>query len=316
MRRFLGILGAGAISCWVACLASADAQQRPPSVVVMNFSTDSLSNDWYGGFQPGAAISDLVTNELITAGTYNVVDRARLSDTMKQHQMATSGSLDAQSASQAGRLVGARFLIEGDVLQFDQSTSGTNVGGVISSYLGGPSGGYHRTRVTIRVAVRVVNTQTGQVVQGFDDQQAQVATSWNMSSWTYVGYGDYESSQFTSSTIGHLMDAAAKDIVSKIDTRKLIALQATMPAMLTGRIIATDAGNFILNVGSSRGVSVGQYFAVSKVMQVRDPGSGRYLTVNEPTGRIQVTSVSGDTAIARKVSGKPAKGQQIKSEQP
>lgn len=316
MRRFLTLSGAAAFLFSMACFAPAGAQQHP-SIVVVNFSTAALSGSWWGDFQPGAAIPDLVTNELINAGGYNVVDRARLGDAMQQHQPGSSGSVASGSELRAGRLVGAHFLVEGDVLQFDQSTSGGGMGQSIP-WVGGINGNVHRTRVTLRVAVRIVNTQNGQIVQAFDDEQTQTATSWGTGGGTYLTGtgGDYESPQFTSSSMGHLIDAEAKAIVAKIDTQKLLASAAATPSQLAGRIIAIDGANFILNIGSARGVSVGQHFSVSKTMQVRDPSTGHYLTVNEPTGRLEVTSVSGQTAIARKVSGKPAKGQQVQSEQP
>jgi curli biogenesis system outer membrane secretion channel CsgG len=284
----------------------------------MNFSTEGLTGDWWGNFQPGVAISDLVTDELVNAGSYNVVERAKLGDTMQEHQLDTSGAVDPETAVRAGRLVGAHFLVEGNVLQFDQTgASGANAGQVIPGIIGGIAGGYHSTRVTLKVAVRVVNTQTGQIVQAFDDEQTQTATSWGTGGVSYLSgtFGDYHNSQFASSTMGHLIDAEAKAIVAKIDPQRMLASAQVAPA-LSGRIIAFDNGYYILNIGSAKGVSVGQYFSVAKIMQVRDPSTGHYLTVNEPTGRLQVTSVSNDTAIARKVSGKPEKGQQVQSEQP
>lgn len=313
MRRFFIFALAAGLG---ACLASVPAHaQQQPTVAVMNFSTDGLTGDWWGQFQPGVAISDLVTDELVNAGNFNVVERARLGDTMQEHQLDTSGAVDPETAVRAGRLVGAHYLIEGNVLQFDETgSSGANAGQVVGGILGGVAGGYHSTRVTLKVAVRIVDTQTGRIVQAFDDEQTQTANSWGAGGVSFLSgtIGSYHNSNFTSSTMGHLIDAEARAIVAQIDPHRMIA--GPMAPALTGRIIATDAGYFILNIGASRGVSVGQYFSVFKTMQVRDPGSGHYLTVNEPTGRVEVTSVSGETSIARKVSGTPAKGQQVQSE--
>jgi curli biogenesis system outer membrane secretion channel CsgG len=314
MRRFFAFALATGLSAGIAT-APLLAQQQQPTVAVMNFSTEGLTGDWWGQFEPGVALSDLVTDALVNQGNFNVVERARLGDTMQEHQLDTSGAVDPETAVRAGRLVGARYLIEGNVLQFDKTgSSGANAGQVVGGILGGVAGGYHSTRVTIKVAVRIIDVQTGRIVQAFDDEQTQTANSWGAGGISFLSgsYGSYHNSNFTSSTMGHLIDSEARAIVAQIDPHRMIAAPAA-PA-LSGRIIAMDGGYYILNLGASRGVSVGQYFQVLKVMQVRDPGTGRYLTVNEPTGRLEVTSVSGETAIARRVSGAPAKGQEVRSE--
>lgn len=314
MRRFLVFIVLAGLSAGLASRLPASAQQQP-TIAVMNFSTQGLTGDWWGQFEPGVALSDLVTDELVNTGNFNVVERAKLGDTMQEHQLDTSGAVDPETAVRAGRLVGAHFLVEGNVLQFEQTgASGANAGQAIGGILGGVAGGYHSTRVTIKVAVRVVDTQTGRIVQAFDDEQTQTANSWGAGGISFLSgtYGSYHNSNFTSSAMGHLIDAEAKLIAAHIDPRRL----ASVPSMpsLSGHIIGIDHGYYIINIGSSRGVSVGQYFAVNKVMQIRDPGTGRYLTVNEPTGRLQVTAVSAETAIARRVSGSPSKGQQVQSE--
>ncbi|HEY9086359.1 MAG TPA: CsgG/HfaB family protein [Candidatus Tyrphobacter sp.] len=315
MRRILVALGAIASLSLGSAAVPAIGQQQP-SIAVMNFSTQGLTGDWWGQFQPGVALSDLVTDELVNTDQFNVVERARLGDTLQEHQLDTSGAVDPETAVRAGRLVGAHFLVEGNVLQFEQTgASGANAGQAIGGILGGVAGGYHSTRVTIKVAVRIIDTQTGRIVQAFDDEQTQTANSWGAGGISYLSgtFGSYHNSNFTSSTMGHLIDAEAKTIAAHIDPHRLLAVAPAMPS-LNGHIIGTDNGYYIINIGASRGVSVGQYFQVNKVMQVHDPSTGRYLTVNEPTGRLQVTSVSGDTAIARRVSGSPAKGQAVQSE--
>ncbi len=317
MRRILGSFGIFACLSLATGPLCAPAQQPQPSIAVMNFSTVGLTGTgWYGQFQPGVALSDLVTNELVNAGGFNVVERSKLGDTLNEHQLDTSGQVDPATAVQAGRLVGAHFLVEGNVVQFDETgQSGAAAGQYIPGILGGVAGGYNSKRVTINVAVRIINAQTGQIVQAFSDEQTQTATSWGAGGISFLSgtFGGYQNSSFVSSTMGHLIDAEAKAIVAQISPQRLLAAAPVMPS-ITGHIIAIDGGNYILNIGAARGVSVGAYFDVIKVMEVRDPGSGRYLQVNEPTGQLEVMSVSGSTSIARRVSGSPAKGQEVQSQ--
>jgi hypothetical protein len=79
-------------------------------------------------------------------------------------------------------------------------------------------------------------------------------------------------------------------------------------------VIDVDGGNVILNIGSAKGATVGAYFNVVKVKQVKDPDSGRMLTVSQTVGKIQIMSVSTDTSVGRVVSGKITAGQTATSE--
>ncbi len=361
MRRLFWVLGAVFGVGLGAVVSPGVAQPAQPAVAVMNFSTQGLTGDWWGQFEPGVALSDLVTDRLVNAGKFDVVERARLGDTMQEHQLDTSGAVDPETAVRAARLVGAHYLIEGNVVQFDQtggsgaslgqtfdvshvvsSTHTTTVEGtpppcykptmetrcptaaprsssvttshVTHSVAGAVAGSFGSGRVTIKVSVRVVNVQTGQIVEAFDDEQTQTANSWSVGGADFLTgtYGSYENANFISSTMGHLIDSEAGVIAAHLDQARLLA--APMGPTLSGRIIAVDSGYYIINIGSSRGVSVGQYFAVMKVTQVRDPGTGRYLTSDQPTGRLEITSVSPETAIGRRVAGAPARGQEVTSE--
>lgn len=364
MRRFLGFCGILACLSFGTASPPGLAQQAQPSIAVMNFSTQGLTGDWWGQFEPGVAVSDLVTDELVNTGRFNVVERAKLGDTMREHHIDTSGAVDPETAVRAGRLIGAHFLIEGNVIQFDQTgSSGVNLGQAITinrdvtstrvttvrgtpppcykprvgvacptaaprsssvttnhvthTLAGGVAGSFGSGRVTIKIAVRIINAETGQIVEAFDDEQTQTANSWSVGGADFLTgtFGSYENANFIASTMGHLIDSEAKVIAAHIDARRLLAAAPVAPTV-TGIIIAIDGADYIIDVGSSRGVSVGEYFDAVKVMQVRDPGTGRYMTVNEPMGTLEITSVSTSTAIARRVSGRPAKGQHVHSEQP
>jgi curli biogenesis system outer membrane secretion channel CsgG len=314
MRKIVSLLSAVAFLVLLAPSGRAIASQ--PSLAVLSFSTQGLTGDWYGNFEPGVAVSDLVTDELVNTNQYNVLDRKSLSNTLQEHQLATSGQVDPATAVRAGRLIGAHFLVAGNIIQFDQTgSSGAAAGSYIPGILGAAVGGYKSTRVTIKVAVHVINVQTGQIVEAFDDEQTQTATSWTGGAVAGYTAGGYENSNFVSSTMGHLIDAEAKAIVAHLDPSRLSMAGSAGPS-LTGHIVGVDGSNIILSIGSASHVSVGEFFDVVKVKQLRDPSTGKYMTVNEPVGKVEVTSVNGNSSIASKVSGTIAAGERVQSEQP
>ena len=305
MRRFFRL---AAVFALVALMTPAAFAASGPAVAVLNFNTQGLTGDWWGNFEPGVAVSDLLTDQLVNGGKFNVLDRAHLGNVLQEHNLSTSGEVSPASAISTGQLIGARYLITGNVLQLDKTgQSGGTAGGIIGGFAGGVIGGVNNSRVTIKVAVHVIDAQTGQIVQAFDDEE----TKSNLSIG-FGGFGSYSNSNFENSTMGHLVNDEAAKIAATLDPSKF----ASGPALpsLSGRIIEVDGSDAILNIGQARGITVGQYFDVINSHSVRDPDSGQKLTTSEPIGKIQITSVSAQTSVGRRVSGTIAVKAKVQSE--
>jgi curli biogenesis system outer membrane secretion channel CsgG len=215
-RSFVAAL-ALAVPLAEAGVPRAAAAATGPTVAVLNFSTQGLTSDWYGNFEPGIALSDLVTDQLVNEGKFNVVDRKHLADVMAEHQLSTSGEVAPATFVQSGRLTGARYLITGNILQFDKTGSsggGGGAGGLMGGVIGGALGGIHTERVTLKVQVRVIDAVTGTILQSFADEQTKGGTSWGgfggAGSWNAIGAGGYSNEQFTSSTMGHRVIGGAR----------------------------------------------------------------------------------------------------------
>jgi len=286
----------------------------PPSspVAVLDFRTEGLTSNWWGAWQPGVALSDLVTSNLVGAG-YNVVDRTHLADVMREHALSSSGEVSDASLIQSGRMTGAKFLIVGNILQFAHTgTSGAGAGAFLPGILGAVASGIKTDRVTLKVEVRIVDATTGRILSSFNDEKTQSGTSWGVGGFSGGVAGGYGNSSFVNSTMGHLINDEAIAIVKMIDPTKLVAV---VVPVLTGRVLLVDSGSVILNIGSASGVSVGTIFALSNLRKVKDPGSGELLTVEVPTGKISITSVNDKTAAGRILSGTAAAGAVAKSVQ-
>jgi curli biogenesis system outer membrane secretion channel CsgG len=284
-----------------------------PPVAVLNFDTQGLSGNWWGNFEPGVAVSDLLTDQLVNGGKFNVLDRTHIGSVMQEHSLSTSGEVSPASAIQTGQLVGARYLITGNVLQLDKTgQSGGSAGGLIGGFAGGVVGGLSNTRVTIKIAVRVIDSQTGQIVQSFADEETKSNTSIGFGGFGGGGFGSYSNSNFESSTMGHLINDEAAKIAADLDPSKFNSGPA-LPS-LSGRIIEVDGADAILNIGRARGITVGQYFDVIKQHAIKDPDSGKMLMMSEPIGKVQITSVSADTSVGHRVSGAITVSAKVQSE--
>jgi curli biogenesis system outer membrane secretion channel CsgG len=308
--NFLPALAALAITINATVAAQAAGQ---PKVAVLDFSTVGLTSNWYGNFEPGVALSDLVTDQMVNGGKFDVLDRKNIDSTLAEHNLGQSGEVDPASAASAGRLVGARYLISGNILQLDHTGhSGGGAGGILPGFIGAAAGAVSSDRVTLKVAVRVVDAVTGRIVQTFQDEKTYRATSLEGGAWAGLAGGGYSNSNFINSSMGHLINDEAISIATTLDPSKFTS-GPEQPA-LSGHVLDIDGGNVIVNIGSAKGAAVGSYFDVVKVKEIKDPDSGKLLTVNENIGKIEIMSVSGDTSVCRLVSGKAVPGAKVQSE--
>lgn len=296
-----------AVFAWSPLVATAQqtANGPQPSVAVMDFSTHGLTNDWYGSFQPGVALSDLLTDRMVNGGHFNVVDRSHLSATLGEHQLAASGEVDAQTAVRAGRMTGARYLVSGNILQLDQTgASGASAGSFLPNWVGSAVGGVNTHRVTIKVAVRVIDARTGQIVQSFSDEATRTGTSWSAGGWGGGVAGSYNNETFVNSDMGHLIDDEANKIASAIDASRFNSGPAA--PTLSGHIAAIDGRNIIIDIGQNVGVQAGQTFDIVLVKSIVDPTTHQLLHVNENIGQLQIDTVSSNAAVGHVTSGRAA----------
>lgn len=308
MRLFLTACSA----FFLSFLAPGIALAAGPATAVLDFDTKGLTSNWWGSFEPGVAISDLITNQLVNTGKFNILDRSNLNSTLREHRLSTGGEVSPATAIQSGQLIGAKYLVAGNVLQFAKtSQSGGSAGSFIGGLAGAAAGAVKTERVTLRVAVRVIDATTGQILQTITDEQSKSGTSFSTAGFSgYVG-GSYSNQQFVSSTMGQLINSVAADIAGKLDPAKFTAGPAG-PA-LSGKVIAVDGKTFIINLGSSKGVAVGMFFDVVTVREIRDPDSGKMLTSRQTIGKIQIVSVDADTAVGQSVSGAGTVGATVQS---
>lgn len=279
-----------------------------PTLAVLDFSTTGLTANWWGQFQPGVALSDLVTDQLVNCGSFRIVDRKQLDDVLKEHKLSSGGETSPATLVRSGRLIGARYLITGNILQLEktgQSNAGAIAGALVGGTLGGLLGGVNSERVTLKVQVRVVDTTSGVILQSFADEQTKKGTSWGagglVAGGNAAGAGAYSNSQFVSSTMGHLINDEAAIIVQHIDPSKFRAVPP--PGVISGRVIEVDGNDVILNIGSAKNVQVGQYFNVVLVKHLKDPDTGNMLTTELQKGTIQIVTVSTSSSTARRVDG-------------
>jgi curli biogenesis system outer membrane secretion channel CsgG len=277
--------GAGLTLALVAVLAAAAWSDTPPTVAVLDFDTSALTSNAYGTFEPGIAVPDLLADRLVNGGRFDVLDRAYVDETLERHHARGRGIVDPGSAVATGRMLGARYLVTGTIAELD-----ADGGGDAAS----------NDRLTLAVAIRVVDTTTGRVVQSFSDEKTERAKAVADDAFADYTAGDYGFARFVDSPLGRLIDDEAAALAANLNPSKFKPAPAR--PLLDGHAIEVDGKSVIVDVGAARGAVVGAVFDVVRT----DSG--------ETIGKLEILSVAPGTSVGRLLSGTAASGDAVQSE--
>ena len=124
---------------------------------------DPSANMQATGANLGRAAADLLTEQLMNTQRFRVLERRALSDVKAEQTVSATGA-------QAGKLVGAQYIVTGAITKFgiskQTSRMGGAIGGMLKSKTGGLLGGMAsgKTLYEIGMTVRVVDAETGEIL--------------------------------------------------------------------------------------------------------------------------------------------------------
>lgn len=133
------------------------AQASGPTMAVNDFENNVTGIYWWHG-GVGRDLAGMLTNELASTNSFQMVERARLDAILDEQDLASSGRVDPASAAKVGKMVGAEYLVTGTVTAYEES--GGKGGGI--GFRGIRVGG-KKEETYLAVDIRVVNTTTGVV---------------------------------------------------------------------------------------------------------------------------------------------------------
>ncbi|HET8549314.1 MAG TPA: CsgG/HfaB family protein, partial [Bryobacteraceae bacterium] len=309
-----------------AVLATAPAFAQKPRVAVMNFDYATVSSTVHAIFgtnaDVGKGIADLLVNELVSDGTFQVIERKMLDKIIAEQNLSNSDRADANSAAKIGRILGVDAIVIGSITQFGRDDRNTKVGGFGRSLGGFGVGGLglKNSKAVVGITARLVSTDTAEIlaVASGTGESKRSGTSLLGAGGEGVSAGggniDMGSSNFANSILGEATKQATTALASQLRTNA-----ARIPAKLVtiDALIADVTGNtVIINTGSRAGVKVGDKLAVKRTgREIRDPATGKVLRkVEEDLGEITITEVDEGSAVGNfSGAGKPRVGDSAKS---
>ena len=116
MWRSLIALGALAA---LSAQAPVAAQDTRPGVGVLSFENGGsygLESEDYAAFEVG--LQQMLITELAVNSELRLVDRSRIQEVLAEIELGASGKVDANTAAQVGKIVGAKYMIMGGFIDW------------------------------------------------------------------------------------------------------------------------------------------------------------------------------------------------------
>jgi curli biogenesis system outer membrane secretion channel CsgG len=276
--------------------ASSASQVSSPKkrIAVIKFDAGSVATP-LGGVDLGSGLAAQLTTTLINTGQFIVIERAELASVLREQEMSMQKLVSSDTATQAGHLLGAQYLVRASVTQFEQNAGG----GGIHIGVGGAGGagglGIATNTALVGIDLRLIDTTSGQVVQSYH-AEAKVedhGISADVGSHGVAFGGD----TFAKTPLGRATQQA-------IDKAVVFIVQAAKQLAWIGRVVDSSADQVIVNAGANAAVRPGDVFTVSTITrQLTDPASGALLgVIEERLGDIEVVNVQEQYSVARMVA--------------
>lgn len=158
MKRTRGQLGriAAVLLLCLACMTStclAASLHSHPTVGILPLENKGLISEGWDRKEMGAAV-EYVYADLQDSGRFKLLDRTRQRALTDEYAHDLSALVDEDTAPAIGSQYGAQYLLMGSIIGVTTRRAETTVAGA----------GTKRAQVTATVSLRLVNTETGEVV--------------------------------------------------------------------------------------------------------------------------------------------------------
>jgi curli biogenesis system outer membrane secretion channel CsgG len=326
MKRFAALFLLLALFAPLAALAqsSAPAAGAPSSqaptgrkkrVAVFDFDYATVKTSTAALFgtdiDVGKGISDLLVKNLVTDGTYSVIERKQLDKILAEQNFSNSDRADPASAARIGKILGLDAIIVGSVTEFGNETKNRNIGGAGGGFGGFGIGGigHKETKANVLLDARLVDIDTAEILGVAEGKGESKRSSKSLlgggGNWHGFGGGaaDFGSSDFQQTILGEAVKAAVDQMTSGV-IASAPKLQARV-IKVEGLVAAVDGDQIVLNVGSKTGIKVGDHLSVERVTStIKDPTTGAVIRrMTTKLGELEVTDVDDVSAVCKPVNG-------------
>ena len=195
------------------------AQAKRPSVAVMDFDFGTVcsgySGCWWGNYDIGKGVADMVVDQLLEDGSFRVIERKRLDAVLAEQDFAQSDRADPSAAklSKIGKALGVKYIVTGTITKYggEDKKQGARIKGI--------GVGLGKAKTEVGLTARLIDTTTGEVM--LSAKGLGVSKKGGGFSFSKGGLGvGQDTSDFKESAIGEAQEAACKALVAAIVAKK------------------------------------------------------------------------------------------------
>ena len=266
---------------------------------------------------PVNGIEAIVTDVMNQTGRFRLIERQVLDDILKEQDLATSGRVAKPSGAKTGNVLGAQYLVQVVITDYEAKTSGTDsgVGGLVTRRLPVLGGlGMKNSKGRVGLNFRLIDAETSEVVYTKQIESVIKESGLTVGGAAFVGGGAMGGffSNYAKTPIGQAVIAGINKGVYE-----LVKEIGAAPA--TGSIIKTEGNKVWVNIGSDA-VGVGDVLKIkAKGEELIDPDTGISLgSSDSEIGSVRVSNPQEKFSIADIIStsGKPKRGDKVESTAP
>lgn len=287
MRKCLCII-VGAAILLAALSGSAVFGQDKPAVAIMPFKEGQLTYWWSWDWALAEGVTQLVTDAVVKQNRLTVVERTRVSELIGEQDLGDEGRIEAETASQIGKLLGARLLVMGTITEFQfRQTGGIGFGPLRVA----------GSQATVKLTGRVVDSETGRILGSFEGSGSNTGASFAVDNFKGVSL---EGEQFQGSTLGKATMTAVNKFVAEMtkiceEAASQVAKSETLLSQ-SGSVAAVLPGDqIVVTLGSKHGMKLNTILNITHLQTIqglKDP-------VRIPVGQAKVISVDNEASVAR-----------------
>lgn len=261
-----------------ACFSCAEANDKPlMRLGVLKFLSraDGVSE------QQAAAIGDIFARFLTNSPSLVIVERDRIDEIAKEHQIAQSGPFKDNDIIQLGKLMTCNYMLTGSVTNLERKVSEVDYYFVVET----------RHEISATIDVRVIDVETSKVIMAFSEN----GTS------SRKGEGFFLAQLPIKSQKGKVFEGVEESAIAEAAFRATFKIRE---ALVGDRIQVIDvaAKEITINAGESLGVGKGVLFGVysegKEVFNLDGTSMGRKLTL---VAVVRITDTQRDFSYAQVV---------------
>lgn len=265
-------------------------------------SSGEITYDLSTGGIPVQGIEAIIIDIMSRTGRFRLLERTILDQALSEQDLGTSGRLSAPSAAKVGKVLGAQYLLQAVITNYEEGVEeeSSGLGGLISGTIGGTAGsllaglGVSRSKGIIGMNMRLIDAETSEIVFSsqieVDLSESRVTFGGGLGT-SNVGLGGFIS-DYSKTPIGRAVIAAANKGVFELV--KQVGAQSPR-----GSVIKVGSGKIYINLGEGT-VDRGDVLNVlKKGEELIDPDTGISLgSETEELGTISVDTVKEKFSIA------------------